>query len=141
MNLAVQTLLVTTACYVVPGLAAFVVVFVASKFKLKKTDLLYAKNALVLAKLALGEKLGPKSKFVIDAWLDGIDAISDGNFTGDEALDHFVRSINAAAQTNGVVLTDEELKNIRTIASSVLGMIDLKKKPTVVAMQMMMVNE
>lgn len=103
-----------------------------------RQKLKYVQAALTLASKLLGERLGDKANFVIEAWLAGLTAIQDGKFTLDEGIDQFVRFIAIAAKTHGIELTPSDMEAIEEAIAVTLGMVDIQSKPAKQAVVMML---
>jgi hypothetical protein len=62
----------------------------------------------------LASKLGEKAASIIDIWIEGLDAIKDGNFTEEEMIEEFIKIIKLRAAT--VTLTAEDEKAVEEAA-------------------------
>jgi hypothetical protein len=71
-------------------------------------------SALKKVRGFLVTKLGDKAAIVVDIWIDGLDAIKDGNFTEEEMVEEFIKIIKMRAAT--VKLTAEDEKAVEEAA-------------------------
>jgi hypothetical protein len=83
------------------------------------------KKALVNVRSYLVQKLGAKSAFVIDIWIEGLDAIKDGNFSEEEMIQEFIKIIKMRAAT--IELSAEDEKAVEEAARITIQSIKGKK--------------
>jgi len=103
-----------------------------------KREVEYAKTALNTIKNMINGQLGSKADAVIDAWLEGIAAIEDGDFTTQEMVTEFVKFIKIALNDKQVELTPDEEEVVGEAASLTVQMMAVKSKPTKKAVALMM---
>lgn len=65
-------------------------------------------SALLKVKGLLGDRLGSKGSLIFDIWLDGLNAIKDGDFTDQEMLDEFMKIIKMKASSVAPLNKEEE---------------------------------
>lgn len=82
-------------------------------------------KTLLKVRAYLVQKLGDKAAFVIDIWIEGLDAIKDGNFTEEEMIAEFIKIIRLKAPS--LKFTPDEIKFLEEAASITVKSIDGKK--------------
>ena len=65
-------------------------------------------SSLLKVKGLLGDRLGSKGSLIFDIWLDGLNAIKDGDFTDQEMLDEFMKIIKMKASSVAPLNKEEE---------------------------------
>lgn len=65
-------------------------------------------SSLLKVKGLLGDRLGDKGSLIFDIWLDGLNAIKDGDFTDQEMLDEFMKIIKMKASSVAPLNKEEE---------------------------------
>jgi len=65
-------------------------------------------SSLLKVKGLLGDRLGSKGSLIFDIWLDGLNAIKDGDFTDQEMLDEFMKIIKMKASSVTPLNKEEE---------------------------------
>lgn len=118
---------ITVSPWLVAGLIAFVSVLVLKFLSIKKVNLKYVEISLDLVKQTLKNKLGDKADAVINAWIEGLKWVEDGEFTKDEMLTEFMKVIDAITGKT-VVLTSEEEAIVKQVAGTTIDMLMANKE-------------
>ena len=95
-------------------------------------DTKVALQTLIVIRSVLAVKLGRKGIMLVDAWIEGLEQIKDGEFSNEDRVEQFVRFIRLAAVNQGIELTDSDVENIQTLVMSTLDMF-IGKKPKAIA--------
>lgn len=98
----------------------------------------YAKAILTSVHEFMKGQLGDKAEAVFQAWLHGLDAISDGDFTTSEMIAELTTFIKIALGKQNVTLSSEEELIVVQAASMTAEMASLNNKSTKKAVAMMM---
>jgi len=104
----------------------------------KQREVEYAKAILVSVHELMKGQLGPKAEAVYQAWLEGLDAISDGDFTPEEMIAELVKFIKIALGKQNVALTSDEESVVTQAASMTAQVMTVNSASTKKAVAMMM---
>lgn len=127
--------------YLVITLLGALSLLIMKLFANNKKDVEYASLVLTFVKGTLGDKLGPKANAVFSVWEDGLQAIQDGKFDGQDMADEFAKFIKAAVLAeHQVSLTSVELSAVRQAADTTIQLNSVKASSTNRAVKAMMVE-
>lgn len=104
----------------------------------KHREVEYARAILVSVHELMKGQLGPKAEAVYQAWLSGLDAISDGDFTPTEMINELVQFVKIALGKQNVTLNSDEEAVVVQAASMTAEVMSVNAKSTKKAVAMMM---
>lgn len=107
----------------------------------KKHEVEYARAVLVSVHELMKGQLGDKAEAVYQAWLSGLDSISDGDFTTSEMIAAMTEFIKIALNKNNIQLTSDEESIVVQATSMMMGSVVVNDNSTKKAVTMMMVNK
>lgn len=104
----------------------------------KKKEIDYVKAVLTSVHELMAGRLGDKAEAVYQAWLAGLDAVSDGDFTSAEMMAELVRFVKIALNKQNISLNSEEEAVIVEAASLTSQVVATNTKSTKKAVSIMM---
>jgi len=104
----------------------------------KQREVEYIKAILKGVHEMLEGQLGDKAEAVYQAWLEGLEAISDGDFTPSEMINELMRFIKIALGKKNIVLSQEEESVVAQAASMTVDAMSVSAKSTKKAVAIMM---
>ena len=104
----------------------------------KKKEIDYVKAVLTSVHELMAGRLGDKAEAVYQAWLAGLDAVSDGDFTSAEMMAELVRCVKIALNKQNISLNSEEEAVIVEAASLTSQVVATNTKSTKKAVSIMM---
>lgn len=104
----------------------------------KHQEVQYVKAILVSVHELMKGQLGDKAEAVYQAWLQGLEAISDGDFTTTEMIEALTSFIKIALGKQNVTLSSDEESVVVQAASMTAEVMSVSSQSTKKAVAMMM---
>ena len=104
----------------------------------KHEEVEYAKAILISVHELMNGQLGDKAEAVYQAWLQGLNAIADGDFTTAEMIEQLTTFIKIALGKQNIALNSDEESVVVQAASMTVEMMSVSSKSTKKAVAMMM---
>lgn len=104
----------------------------------KHQEVQYVKAILVSVHELMKGQLGEKAEAVYQAWLQGLEAISDGDFTTTEMIEALTSFIKIALGKQNVTLSSDEESVVVQAASMTAEVMSVSSQSTKKAVAMMM---
>lgn len=106
----------------------------------KKQQVAYAKAILESVHELMKGQLGDKAEAVYQAWLQGFDAIADGDFTTEEMISQLTTFVKIALGKQNITLSSDEESVVMQAFSMTSEMMSVNSKTTKKAVTMLMVK-
>jgi len=104
----------------------------------KHQEVQYVKAILISVHELMKGQLGEKAEAVYQAWLQGLEAISDGDFTATEMIEALTSFIKIALGKQNITLDSDEESVVVQSASMTAEMMSVSSQSTKKAVAMMM---
>lgn len=104
----------------------------------KHQEVQYVKAILISVHELMKGQLGEKAEAVYQAWLQGLEAISDGDFTTTEMIEALTSFIKIALGKQNITLDSDEESVVVQAASMTAEMMSVSSQSTKKAVAMMM---
>jgi len=104
----------------------------------KHQEVQYVKAILISVHELMKGQLGEKAEAVYQAWLQGLEAISDGDFTATEMIEALTSFIKIALGKQNITLDSDEESVVVQAASMTAEMMSVSSQSTKKAVAMMM---
>lgn len=104
----------------------------------KQNEITYAKLVLKAVHELMKGQLGEKAEAVYQAWLSGLDAIADGNFTNEEMIAELNKFIKIALGKQQITLNKQEEAVVAQATSMTAEIVSVTSKSTKKAVSIMM---
>jgi hypothetical protein len=106
----------------------------------KHQEVQYVRAILVSVHELMKGQLGDKAEAVYQAWLEGLDAIADGDFTTTEMIESLTDFIKIALGKQNITLNSSEESVVVQAANMTAEMMSVSSQSTKKAVAMMMVK-
>jgi hypothetical protein len=104
----------------------------------KQQEVEYVRAILISVHSLMKGQLGDKAEAVYQAWLSGLDAIADGDFTPTEMVEELTKFIKIALGKQNIVLNSDEQSVVVQAASMTAQVASVNGASTKKAVAMMM---